>query len=218
MEITLSQMENRQRKDEAKECPNEWKVSRWIKQRQQRKQKEKEQSKLMQPFLPSDPSFPPQHVLNTLYTTNEENVCNFGFTVDPTRSRWNHVRDVILQMHPRCYFNFLTQMSNHNLCLTLIPPPDTCLLLGMSKKYCIERRHVQEKISLDLLVWFASGRLAFFTTPRHQWRVLYSRTLHSFKMLTPSGRCKCWSPSYGICQKIWMTNIAHVQMIAIISI
>jgi hypothetical protein len=29
---------------------------------------------------------------------------------------------VILQMHPRHYFNRLTQMSYHNLCLTLIPP------------------------------------------------------------------------------------------------
>jgi flavodoxin len=53
-------------------------------QRQQRKQKEKEQSKLMQPFLPSDPSVSPQRVLDTLYTTNEENVHNIGFTVDPT--------------------------------------------------------------------------------------------------------------------------------------
>jgi hypothetical protein len=95
--------------------------------------------KLMRPFLPSDPSVSPQCVLDTLYTTNEENVSNFGFTVDPTRSRWDRVRNVILQMHPRCYFNCLTQMSYHNLCLTLIPPPSTCLLLGMSEKYCIER-------------------------------------------------------------------------------
>ena len=42
-------------------------------------------------------------------------------------------------MHPRRYFNRLTQMSYHNLCLTLIPPPGTRLLLGMSEKYCIER-------------------------------------------------------------------------------
>ena len=95
----------------------------------------------MLPFLPSDPSVPPQCVLDTLYTTNEENVRNFGFTVDPTQSRWDRVRDVILQMHPRCYFNRLTQMSYHNLCLTLIPPPGTRLLLGMSEKYCIERGH-----------------------------------------------------------------------------
>jgi hypothetical protein len=61
-----------------------WKVSRQIKQRQQRKQKEKEQSKLMQPFLPSDPSVSLQCVLDTLYTTNEENAHIFGFTVDPT--------------------------------------------------------------------------------------------------------------------------------------
>jgi hypothetical protein len=93
----------------------------------------------MRPFLPSDPSVSPQCVLDTLYTTNEENVCNFGFTVDPTWSRWDRVRNVILQMHPRCYFNRLTQMSYHNLCLTLIPPPGTCLLLGMSEKYCIKR-------------------------------------------------------------------------------
>jgi hypothetical protein len=38
----------------------------------------------MRPFLLSDPSVSPQRVLNTLYTTNEENVRNFGFTVDPT--------------------------------------------------------------------------------------------------------------------------------------
>jgi hypothetical protein len=110
----------------------------------------------MQPFLPSDPSVSPQRVLDTLYTSNEENVHNFGFTVDPTWSRWDRVCDVILQMHPRCYFNHLTQMSYHNLCstlipptqmpyhnlcLTLIPPPGTHPLLGMSEKYCIERGH-----------------------------------------------------------------------------
>jgi hypothetical protein len=83
METTPSQMEIR-RKNEAKEYPKKQKVSRWIKQRQQRNKKEKEQLKLMRPFLPSDPSVPPQHVLDTLYTTNEENVHNFGFTVDPT--------------------------------------------------------------------------------------------------------------------------------------
>ncbi len=85
--------------------------SRPIGKQKKKKAKPKSILKVESIFLLSDPSVPPQCVLDTLYTTNEENICNFGFTVDAAWSHCDGGRDVIYQTNPWCYFNRLTPMS-----------------------------------------------------------------------------------------------------------
>jgi hypothetical protein len=59
---------------------------------------------------------------------------------DPSKKPYDNAPTAILSMSPAVYFNQPANMSCHNLCSRLKPPPGFEFLLGLGLKYCIQKR------------------------------------------------------------------------------
>ena len=64
---------------------------------------------------------------------------DYGYVSNPDLPLWTNTRLALLDMKAQRYFSLPTNLSFHNLCNTLSPPPGTASLLGLGQKYCIER-------------------------------------------------------------------------------
>ena len=68
------------------------------------------------------------------YCTNQ-----YGFTANPNLTHWQNCKNKISQLPTSTYFNSITNLTFHNLCINHSPPPGTKHLLGLGHKFIPQR-------------------------------------------------------------------------------